>query len=81
MNQPINPPQNTHPKGPSAASALYIILLLTTTTSADTWNSFRGNPQLTGLATSKLPTPLDLLWTFTAQDAIESTAAIHQSTV
>ena len=44
--------------------------------SADDWLSFRGNSQLTGVATSKLPDNLELLWIFETEDAIESTAAI-----
>ena len=45
------------------------------------WASFRGNPQLTGVADSKLPDKLELLWTFKAQDMIESTAAILDNTM
>jgi len=44
--------------------------------SAADWPSFRGNPQLTGVATDSLPENLELLWTFAAEDSIESTAAI-----
>src|SRR5260221_12027676 len=40
------------------------------------WTQFRGNPQLTGVATSSLPTNLTLLWTYEAGDSIESSAAI-----
>lgn len=40
------------------------------------WTSFRGNPQLTGVADSQLPEKLDLLWTAKAGDMIESTATI-----
>ncbi len=56
-------------------------LLLFTTAAADTWNTFRGNPQLTGVATSHLAPPLTLLWAYPTQDAIESTAAIRAGTV
>ena len=49
--------------------------------SADDWLSFRGNPQLTGVATGELPENLELLWTFETEDAIESTAAIATGTV
>lgn len=45
------------------------------------WPSFRGNPQLTGVATSELPDELALLWTFQAEDMIESTAAVVDGTV
>ena len=59
----------------------FLTLLLVTTAAADTWNTFRGNPQLTGVATSNLAPPLTLLWAYSTQDAIESTAAIHEGTV
>ena len=49
--------------------------------SADDWLSFRGNPQLTGVATGELPGNLELLWAFETEDAIESTAAIVSETV
>ena len=49
--------------------------------SSDDWLSFRGNPQLTGVAASKLPKNLELLWIFEAEDGIESTAAIAAGTV
>ena len=49
--------------------------------SADDWLSFRGNPQLTGVATVELPENLELLWTFETEDGIESTAAIAAGTV
>ena len=50
-------------------------------TSSDDWLSFRGNPQLTGVANAELPENLELLWTFETEDAIESTAAIAAGTV
>ncbi len=49
--------------------------------SSDDWLSFRGNPQLTGVATGELPGNLELLWAFETEDAIESTAAIAAGTV
>ena len=49
--------------------------------SSDDWLSFRGNPQLTGVATGELPANLELLWIFETEDAIESTAAIAAGTV
>ena len=58
-----------------------VFLFITATAYGDTWNTFRGNPQLTGVAAIALPDNLHLLWTYTAQDAIESTAAIHENTV
>lgn len=45
------------------------------------WTSFRGNPQLTGVANAQLPEKLELLWTFKAGDMIESTAAIVDNVV
>ncbi len=48
--------------------------------SAD-WTSFRGDPQLTGVANSQLPDKLEFLWAFQAEDMIESTAAIVDGTV
>ena len=49
--------------------------------SSDDWLSFRGNPQLTGVAASKLPENLELLWIFETADGVESTAAIATGTV
>ena len=49
--------------------------------SSDDWLSFRGNPQLTGVATGELPENPELLWTFEAGDGIESTAAVAGGTV
>ena len=49
--------------------------------STDDWLSFRGNPQLTGVATAELPENLELLWIFETEDGIESTAAIAAGTV
>lgn len=43
---------------------------------ADDWASFRGDPQLTGVAAAPLPERLDVLWTFEIADGIESTAAV-----
>jgi outer membrane protein assembly factor BamB len=47
----------------------------------DAWPQFRGNPQLTGVASSRLPATLKLLWTYEAGDSIESSAAIVDGTV
>lgn len=62
---------------------LFIVLLLFLTiqpTFGD-WASFRGNPQLTGVATTPLPNTLEMLWTFQAKGIIESTAAVVDNTV
>ena len=52
------------------------LLFFTSHVSFGNWASFRGNPQLTGVADSQLPENPQLLWTFQAGDMIESTAAI-----
>ena len=48
---------------------------------ADDWPQFRGNPQLTGVATGSVPANLKLLWTYDAGESIESSAAISGGTV
>ena len=45
------------------------------------WETFRGDPALTGVAEGALPDDLEALWVFDAGDAIESGAAIHDGTV
>ncbi len=40
------------------------------------WSMFRGNPQLTGVARSPLPEKPELLWRFSAGEAVTSSAAI-----
>jgi outer membrane protein assembly factor BamB len=45
------------------------------------WPIFRGDPQQTGVATSKLPEKLDVLWKFSTKDAIEGTPAIANGVV
>jgi outer membrane protein assembly factor BamB len=40
------------------------------------WLIFRGNPQLTGIATGELPESFQLRWTFKTEDAIKSTPVI-----
>lgn len=57
------------------------LLLLTSYNTLGNWTSFRGNPQLTGVADSQLPENPQLLWTFQAGDMIESTAAVADGTV
>lgn len=63
------------------AAVLVFLLLIGIHTAFSNWTSFRGNPQLTGVADSQLPEKLELLWTFKAGDMIESTAAIVDNTV
>jgi outer membrane protein assembly factor BamB len=45
------------------------------------WPSFRGNPQHTGVADSKLPQKLEILWTFEAKGGFDGAAAIVGDTV
>jgi outer membrane protein assembly factor BamB len=45
------------------------------------WLLFRGNPQQTGVASSRLPDKLDILWKFQTKDTIEGTPAIAGGTV
>jgi len=56
--------------------SILALLLFASHISFSNWASFRGNPQLTGLADSQLPENPQLLWTFQAGDMIESTAAV-----
>lgn len=43
---------------------------------ADSWPSFRNNPQLTGVASTKLATKLTLKWKLATKDGVPATAAI-----
>ena len=83
MNQPINTQNAMRFTFHVSRFTLYIFLSYILIhpighgqASADDWLSFRGNPQLTGVAKAELPENLELLWTFETEDAIESTAAI-----
>src|ERR1700692_830790 len=60
--------------------SLALLLAATVLHAADDWPQFRGNPSLTGIATSAVPKTLKLLWTFEAGDSIESSAAIVDGT-
>ncbi len=64
-------------------ATFFILLLLLSIANATlgNWTSFRGNPQLTGVADSQLPDNPQLLWTFQAGDMIESTAAVADGIV
>jgi hypothetical protein len=68
------------PRGASAP-LLAAILLAGCLHAADDWPQFRGNPQLTGVATSAVPGTLKLLWTYEAGDGIQSSAAIADGAV
>ena len=61
-------------------SALFLLLFIGHAAFAN-WVSFRGNPQLTGVADSKLTENPQLLWAFKVGDMIESTAAVVDGTV
>ena len=63
------------------AFLILALLLLASYTTFGNWTSFRGDPQLTGVADSQLPENPQLLWTFQAGDMIESTAAVVDGTV
>src|ERR1044072_7572678 len=57
------------------------IAVLAQDTPADNWAQFRGNPSLTGVSQSNVPSSLKPLWTYEAGDSIESSAAIVGGTV
>ena len=46
-----------------------------------TWNQFRGNAQLTGIADVAPPASLSVKWTYDAGDAIDSSPAIADNVV
>lgn len=64
-----------------ATFLILVFLLSIANATLGNWTSFRGNPQLTGVADSQLRDNPQLLWTFQAADMIESTAAIADGTV
>ena len=65
----------------TATFFILALLLSIANVTLGNWISFRGNPQLTGVADSELPDNPQLLWTFQAGDMIESTAAVVDGTV
>ncbi len=67
----------------SSAKGFFILILLLCAAHATfgNWTSFRGNPQLTGVADTQLPDKPELLWTFQVEDIIESTAAVVDGTL
>ena len=79
----------THSKKPKATAQrnvpaiflIFVLLLSIANATLGNWTSFRGDPQLTGVADSELPNNPQLLWTFQAGDMIESTAAVVDGTV
>ena len=50
-------------------------------TFANAWPSFRGNPQLTGVAASKLDPELKVRWKVDVKEPVTSTAAIVDGVV
>ncbi len=71
----------TRPYWSLIANVLTFLLILGMHSAFGDWESFRGNPQLTGVADSQLPDKLELIWAFKAGDMIESTAAIVDGTL
>lgn len=61
----------------------FMLLVLATATSAraDNWPQFRGNLQLTGVASSVPPADLKVLWTYECGDTVESSAAVADGVV
>ena len=45
------------------------------------WPQFRGNQQLTGLSTEKIPAQLKLLWTWEGGEVFESSPVIDNGVV
>ena len=66
---------------PVAASGQDGTPRVATTAPPDAWPQFRGNPSLTGVSEATLPAELTLLWTYEADEAIWSSAAIADGTV
>src|SRR5678815_2401341 len=60
--------------------ATFLALALTTAVIAD-WPLFRGNSLQTGVAKSKLPEALEIVWKVRAKDGVDGTAAIVDKVV
>jgi outer membrane protein assembly factor BamB len=65
----------------AALAACALVPALSIPAQADDWPQFRGNPRLTGVATSQIPKTLKVLWSFEAGDVIESSPAIANGVV
>ena len=52
------------------------LVLVSPCLARDSWPSFRGDPQMSGVSAANLPATPQLLWTFPTRAPIESTAAI-----
>ena len=66
---------------PAPAAGQQGIPASATTAPADAWPQFRGSPSLTGVSDATLAAELTLLWTYQADEAIDSSAAIADGTV
>ena len=77
----LKKPKATAQRRVPATFFILVLLFSIANATLGNWVSFRGNPQLTGVADSKLPDNPQLLWTFQAADMIESTAAVVDGTV
>ena len=64
------------PTPPVAAVALSLTFFAASAAVASDWTHFRGDPALTGVSPEPLAGELVPLWTFEAEDAFESSAAI-----
>ena len=53
--------------------------LIVTPVSGQTWLSFRGNADQTGVAAATRPVDLGMLWTSEVDEPIESTAAVDET--
>ena len=53
----------------------------TLTAPANAWQQFRGSQSLSGVSDASLPEELSLLWTYEADEAIDSSAAIVDNSV
>jgi outer membrane protein assembly factor BamB len=60
---------------------LMVFFFCVLVTKSDEWPIPRGNSRLTGVADTGLPTVMEPLWVFQADEAIESTPAIFEGTV
>ena len=63
------------------ASAQQTASATPSTAHADAWPQFRGNASLTGVSDTTLPAKLTLQWTYEADEAIDSSAAIVDGSV
>src|SRR6266571_3300387 len=86
MDRPFQSPSLRCGRGAGDLSMRLLTVLLLAAASLssqqkDDWPQFRGNPHLTGIATSAVPKTLKLLWTYDAGEPVESSAAIADGVV